>query len=387
MDIKEQKRVSRLIAHHILDELEENERKELDAWRSSSLKNENLFQEMLKSSHWIESMKYCTGDAGKSEKEWMAIRKRTVAVRSRAIRKRAFGMAAVCILLLSLGGGLLILREYGTNKGVEPESMQPGCFRAVLEFPDNSRIDLKDRKDYRLTTDAGLVLSGNSDSLTYRGTQNVSAPEWHLLRVPRGGEYRLTLSDGTRVFLNAGSVLKYPVCFTDGVRRVVLEGEAYFEVERDESKPFIVEARQLEIEVLGTSFGLYAYPGESDILTTLVSGKLKVGYGDKEVLLSPEEQAVFDGNTGGLSVRRVDTELYVGWKDGRLVFDNSPLEQVLNILSRWYSFELRYENPEVRHIPYSLNIKKYEKIAGVLELLEQTGKVKFTIDENTVVVK
>ena len=139
--------------------------------------------------------------------------------------------------------------------------------------------------------------------------------------------------------------------------------------------------------MLGTTFGIRAYADEREIRTTLVSGRVNVSAGKQVYELKPSEQAVFDKQTEAVKVAAVDTELFVGWKDGRLVFDNCSLERILKDLGRWYSFEVFYATSAAKEIPFSLNIRKHEKFAQVLELMQSTGKIQFEINKNTVIVK
>ena len=166
-----------------------------------------------------------------------------------------------------------------------------------------------------------------------------------------------------------------------------LTGEGYFDVQRNEKQPFIVEAQQVAIRVLGTSFGVRAYTREVNVLTTLVQGRVNVEADGQQVELNPGQQADFNRENDRLTVAEVDVEQYVGWKDGRLVFDNKPLEFILEELGRWYSFDVFYTNKELKEIPYSLNIKKHEDIAHVLKFIERTGKVKFEVNKNMIIVK
>ena len=226
-----------------------------------------------------------------------------------------------------------------------------------------------------------------SDSLKYCEEGVKGGEEYHTLKVPRGGEYTLVLADGSKVFLNAESSLKYPVLFSGDLRKVKLEGEAYFEVKRNPEKPFVVDIGGMQVNVLGTTFGIRAYADEREIRTTLVSGRVNVSAGKQVYELKPSEQAVFDKQTEAVKVAAVDTELFVGWKDGRLVFDNCSLERILKDLGRWYSFEVFYATSAAKEIPFSLNIRKHEKFAQVLELMQSTGKIQFEINKNTVIVR
>lgn len=225
------------------------------------------------------------------------------------------------------------------------------------------------------------------DTLSYSSENTEASTEWHTLKIPRGGEYVLILGDGSTVYLNAESQLTYPARFSDSERRVRLIGEAYFEVAKDSVKPFIVETEPLQVRVLGTKFGVRAYPDEECIKTTLKEGKVSVAAKTEQRVLIPDMQAVFNKSDECMEVKKVDVNQFIGWKDGRLIFDNCPLEQVLKDLGRWYSFDVIFDREELRTLPFSLNIKKHKVFEEVLELLENTGSVHFEIKENTVVVK
>ena len=263
----------------------------------------------------------------------------------------------------------------------------PVASMAELVLPDGTKVML-DREMNR-ALEEGVRNSG--DTLNYTevvsGGLQDSCEIYHTLRVPRGGEYTLVLADGTTVYLNAESELRFPKQFRGKKRKVYLTGEGYFDVQRNEKQPFIVEAQQVAIRVLGTSFGVRAYTREVNVLTTLVQGRVNVEAGGKQVELSPGQQADFSRGNDRLTVTKVDVEQYVSWKDGRLVFDNKPLEFILEELGRWYSFDVFYTNKELKEIPYSLNIKKHEDIAHVLKFIERTGKVKFEVNKNMIIVK
>ena len=149
----------------------------------------------------------------------------------------------------------------------------------------------------------------------------------------------------------------------------------------------MVEAQQMEILVLGTTFGVRAYEDEKEIQTTLESGKVLVSAGGYKVNLVPNEQARFDKSKSVLSVEDVDIDLYLAWKDGRLMYDNCPLEKILNDLGRWYAFDVFYSREEARSYQFSVNMKKHEVFTRVLELIEKTGDIKFEIKGKTVIVK
>ncbi len=192
------------------------------------------------------------------------------------------------------------------------------------------------------TTDSSQRLEhedfkSDGKQLVYKHTESSGSPRFHLLQVPRGGEYALVLADGTRVWLNAETELSYPSYFSGKDRRVKLKGEAYFEVTADTSMPFIVETKHLQINVLGTSFNISAYPDESHH-ATLAKGKIKAIYEEKQVILSPGEQALLTDS--GMIVHAVDIATYTSWKERRFVFKNKPLQEVARDLERWYNVRL-----------------------------------------------
>lgn len=386
MDIQHERRISGLVYRFLQDRLNASEQKELDEWRKASEVHEDILLRMQSAEYLEMTFKRFVKSEEETEREWQSIRRRTVQKR-RKISPILRHYAALWVLPLLLAGGICYVVHTEKTKNIEPDTIafRPGQSCAILELSNGTKIDLQENPI--ISTFTNPVWEISRDSLKYSNAAPAKNPEWHVLHVPRGGEYVLILSDGTKVFLNAESRLKYPVHFTGSNRRVVLEGEAYFEVSRDTIHPFIVATKQLSVNVLGTSFGLRAYPEEAQVLTTLVSGRVLVDAEGKRLVLEPDEQAVFDKESNNLTRREVNSELFVCWKDGRLAFNNCPLEDILSNLGRWYSFDVFYVNPAVKKIPFSLNIPKHEKFSEVLVLMQETGKIYFDINKNTVIVK
>ena len=361
MNIKTQRHLSRLIFRYLRDRLNEEESRELERWRAASEAHELLFRRLLSSAHWQRSIGRFVKNESDTQSEWEIIRQRTVG-RDRGKRTiRWYRYAAAIFLPLLIASGYFIkLSRTPQEKTLISVPFIPGKSYAVLELADGTSIDLGE------TAVRGQIQGGHwevrSDSLKY-------------------------CEEGSKVFLNAESSLKYPVLFSGDLRKVKLEGEAYFEVKRNPEKPFVVDIGGMQVNVLGTTFGIRAYADEREIRTTLVSGRVNVSAGKQVYELKPSEQAVFDKQTEAVKVAAVDTELFVGWKDGRLVFDNCSLERILKDLGRWYSFEVFYATSAAKEIPFSLNIRKHEKFAQVLELMQSTGKIQFEINKNTVIVK
>lgn len=386
MNIKTQRHLSQLILRYLRDQLNEEENRELEQWRAASEEHEILFQRLLSSAHWQQSISRFVKNETDTQSEWEIIRQRTVGKGSEKRMIRWYRYAAAIVIPLLIASGIFYKISYTPQETVRvSEAFTPGKSHAVLELADGTSIDLGEAAARRQVR--GDYWEVRSDSLKYYEEGTKGSEEYHTLKVPRGGEYTLVLADGSKVFLNAESSLKYPVLFSGDLRKVKLEGEAYFEVKRNPEKPFVVDVNGIQVNVLGTSFGIRAYADEEEISTTLVSGRVNVLSGKQVYALKPSEQAVFDKRTESVKLAAVDTELFVGWKDGRLVFDNCSLERILKDLGRWYSFEVFYATPAAKKIPFSLNIRKHEKFVQVLELMQSTGKIQFEINKNTVIVR
>ena len=208
---------------------------------------------------------------------------------------------------------------------------------------------------------------------------------YNKLSVPKGGEYRIELEDGTKVWINSASRLRYPVVFSGDTREVYLEGEAYFEVRRDSSRPFIVHAGDQRVTVLGTSFGMTCYANEVNDYTTLVSGKVKVELqqGKQAFVLKPGTQVEYNKESGMVRERRVDVAEFVAWKEGKYVFKQ---KRILSTLSRWYDFEVFYQNSEMKEVLFSGELRRFDDFNYLLQLIERTSDVKFIIDKKVVQV-
>lgn len=210
---------------------------------------------------------------------------------------------------------------------------------------------------------------------------------YNTLTIPKGNDYHLMLSDGSVVYLNTSSRLRYPVRFSGKTREVELLGEGYFDVKHDPDHPFIVKTKDVAVKVLGTSFNVRAYQEEEAIYTTLVEGRVEVRNQQSEVILSPSQQAVCTPEGRNIDVQTVNTDYYVGWISGRFIFNNTRLDDILTRLQQWYNFEVFYEKEELKDLPFSLNIDKHKDFSHILNALERTERVRFSIKDKTVVVK
>ena len=274
-----------------------------------------------------------------------------------------------------------------TEPVAEIISLTPGQKKAILTFDDGNKMALGDAIEEKIVLNEGAYLKIDSSGLRYDFKETGEAIKMNELFVPRRGEYNLTLSDGTRVFLNSDSKLMYPVAFGDGQREVILEGEAYFDVAKDEKRPFVVKTSDLSVRVLGTAFNVKNYPDDLCVEATLVRGSVKILEEDQEMLLEPGEQARLDRSSGKMNKIQVNTALYTSWKDGLFIFERERLEDILTTLARWYDVNIFYQRSTVKDELFTGDLKKYDGIEEHLKMLEMTTNVQFEIRGNMIVVK
>ena len=303
---------------------------------------------------------------------------------------RVWWYAAAAVIVLAVGLSFYMSNFYSA---VEEKRVliQPGTQQAQLTLPDGSIIDV-DKKEVNVVVD-GVQVKYKKGVLSYQPTVTTQHEEESTeekpvksneLVIPRGGENTVILADGTTVHLNAGSKLTYPVRFAGKRRVVALEGEAYFDVVKDETRPFIVQTHLGEVTVLGTAFNINAYT-DASVYTTLVHGKVQFSSSSiGTIILSPGEQAVVSAN--GSEKRMVDLDEYVGWVDGRYVFNNRPLGEIMQTFERWYDIQVYYETPHFRDITYSGSLKRYGTINSFLDALELTGDLTYKISGRNILI-
>ena len=303
---------------------------------------------------------------------------------------RVWWYAAAAVIVLAVGLSFYMSNFYSA---VEEKRVliQPGTQQAQLTLPDGSIIDV-DKKEVNVVVD-GVQVKYKKGVLSYQPTVTTQHEEESTeekpvksneLVIPRGGENTVILADGTTVHLNAGSKLTYPVRFAGKRRVVALEGEAYFDVVKDETRPFIVQTHLGEVTVLGTAFNINAYT-DASVYTTLVHGKVQFSSSSiGTIILSPGEQAVVSAN--GSEKRMVDLDEYVGWVGGRYVFNNRPLGEIMQTFERWYDIQVYYETPHLRDITYSGSLKRYGTINSFLDALELTGDLTYKISGRNILI-
>ena len=261
--------------------------------------------------------------------------------------------------------------------------------KVYLVLEGGTKVDLSTPHVDTIRQDDGQLLAVDTlGKLVYNTVQEeVEELFYHKRVVPRGGEYTVELNDGTRVRLNADSELRFPVKFVGNERKVFLKGEAYFEVERDTSRPFRVDVHgDAIIEVLGTEFNVNAYPENAEIFATLVLGKVRVAdlQTDSTVVLLPNQQAALSG--AGINVKEVNPEDFISWINGRFYFEKMPLEEILIQLGRWYDLQVFWANEELKSYEFTGAIWRDNTIRQTLDMIEKTTDVCFTVSGRTVTV-
>lgn len=309
-------------------------------------------------------------------------------------------LTAVAAVLLFAMVALLykhLILPTGHKQWTENELVQrivPGSDRARIILDDGTEIDLeKISGDTVIVQNGFSITKGDDGMITYSyhdGQALAQNTVYNTVVTPKGGQYQVALSDGTRVWLNAGSKLRYPVSFNQDQRNVELEGEGYFEVVRQEVNgrrvPFTVRTGTQQLEVIGTKFNVHAY--STAIKTTLIEGKVRVGMGDngQRVTLKPSEQAVLNPQVGQFDIKKVDPIYAMAWKDGNFAFRKADIKEVMESVSRWYDVEVAYET-NIGHSQFTGTISRSEEIEALLKRIELTGSVHFAIEGRRVIVK
>lgn len=265
------------------------------------------------------------------------------------------------------------------------DSIHPGSNRAILTLANGQQIVLDDAHNGVLGEQGKTkVIKLDSGRLAYSGaaTDARGAILYNTIATPRGGQYQITLPDGTKVWLNAESSIRFPTAFTEKERLVQLNGEAYFEVAANKNQPFLVKAGITETRVLGTSLNINAYADEGPVRTTLLDGAVKVGAGGNEVQLQPGEQGVFNGTT--ITTHEVNTHAVTAWKDGYYFFDRTPVQSVMRQIARWYNVDVVYKGAPPKDEIVG-RIPRTAYVTDVLHIMELIG-IHFKIEGRTILI-
>lgn len=304
---------------------------------------------------------------------------------------RGVAVAASIAALLATGMYLYRSAPFAAPAGqqlVAVPEIGPGGNQAVLTLANGSKIALNNRQDGLVASEGGASIQKTAEGeVAYTAGDRTAAVEINQMETPPGGQYRLTLPDGTKVWLNAVTKLRYPTRFTGGERRVEVSGEAYFEVVPKAGMPFYVVSAGHEVAVLGTEFNINCYPDEAVTSTTLLSGAVRVTNTRHNVsgVLRPGQQARVGAGGGPLQIGTADVEGVTGWRDGYFVLNGEDLESLMRKIARWYNVEVVYEGPRP-NVALSGIVSRSKKLQEVLDVMEMTGSLHCKISGRRVVV-
>ena len=381
-------RIVRLLQLYLLGDITEEERQELEDWCEEAPRNRKLFEQICQED--LFSKERYVYEKIHDTKAFSVFEKRVRKVSSRSIGNW-WKYAAVLLFPILVVGSWKLMHETEqvslVASSVAP--IQPGCSQAVLVLDDGRKVFLKEEEEGVISEDKEITVTGEKDRLVYTSSEgkNVDEIRFNELEVPRGGEYKVRLADGTLVYLNSATRMKYPVKFDEKERKVYLSGEAYFEVAKDPERPFFVEMEGVEVRVYGTSFNVNTHQ-EGNIQTVLVKGSIgvKVLSSGMESMIRPGQMAEFKQGNTKVDVKDVNVAVYTDWKDGIFRFENQRLEDILTVLSNWYDVDVFYQTASVKELHFSGYMERYKDVSVILEAITLSTGVTFSIQGKTIVV-
>ena len=300
--------------------------------------------------------------------------------------------AASVVVIGGVSAWILLSQEPDVDNLSVTEKFESGKAIVTLEMASGLKYRLdtlssvvrNNRVNVAFDNNDGVLKIKEQDSLADGATKEIG---YNTVNVPYGGTYTVELCDRTKVYLNSGTTLEFPSRFDGKVRSVILKGEAYFDVARNVSKPFVVEVDEMKVKVLGTSFNVKSYVDEPGVYTTLVEGSVAIlRDGQPEKKIKPGEQAYYNKGVGTLSIAEVDVNEFTSWKDGVFYFKDIALEEILRIVSRWYDLEVFYMNQGAKSVIYSGKLPMYSSVEDVLRKFEISGDVRFELKGRTLTV-
>lgn len=370
--------VSLLICKKVIGTITAEEQQVLDQWRKRNTYNESAYQRLTDMKRLqIEYNRLRLTDTTRPLAE---MKKRLGIEKSRwPLRSVA---AAVFVLIVGVSAWLLLSQqgEMIPEKTIASTEIYAGSTKALLTLANGETLELTDniQQNQKILSDVLSVPISTSPCVAEQ-----------VLTTPRGGEFRITLEDSTEVWLNADSRLTYPETFDGKQRRVSLEGEAYFKVAKDATKPFVVVSGSQEVRVYGTEFNVCAYSDEKDIRTTLVEGSISlrpINGNQSELMLTPGKQAIFDKAEETARVVSVDTEVITSWRTGVFVFEGQTMEQIIHSLSRWYNFDYEFRDATTAQTIFMGSIPKYSSFREVCDIFHKLGGMKLSQEGHKVII-
>ena len=334
---------------------------------------------------------------------------RTISRNNEFWRSRRWVAAAAVFLLVGAGSYFFHFRNKDSNTpgGAAAQNIvgdvAPGHYGAVLTLANGSRVVLDSTGNKPIATQGSSQVLLQNGAVVYQKDSAASATTagaasgaaidpapgaaavYNTMTTPRGRQFQLVLPDGSHVWLNAASSLRYPTVFTGGQRMVELSGEAYFEIAKDEAKPFVVSVKGMRVQVLGTAFDLMAYPDEAAVNTTLITGAVRVATPKTSLVLNPDQQASLQDSAGRFTVSKPNLKEVLAWKNGRFRFDGAKITAIMRQIARWYDVDIEYSG-EPPSNEFNGSISRAEYVQKLLDALERTGNVHFRLEGRKIIV-
>lgn len=372
-----QEEIKERLLSYLQGELGEEERQEVIHWINENVDHRKMYLEIRREYYFT---RWCFQE---SELDVAAVREKLQKKwrKPKTLWKRYVAVAASVAVI---AGSVFMLERENIK---EPEKVVSGKPQAVLVLSSGEQIGLTKESACIVEQDSSVVKVDSAGRIEYVRNTTDTSEIFNKILVPRGGEYVITLSDGTKVWLDAESELEYPVKFVSNGREVKLKGRAYFEVKKDIDRPFSVSVGEFRLRVYGTEFNMDAYPGDS-VRVVLVNGAVgfKANAATPEYYLKPGQLGNANMFTGKVEICNVDTYPYVAWKNKEIVFMDERLECILDELSRWYDVSCFYSQERLKNIRFSLDVERYDDVFEVLNKLEKTGLVKFNVVGKSITV-
>lgn len=370
----------------IKGDINQKDREYLEMWLAENPDNQEWFDRYVQKEQLSKSLQLYS--SFHTDRKWNELERQLLLRSGRFTMRRLLAYAAILVIVFMSGVAYWWLYDTGHTSSVIAHLNKECRNQAILVVEDGQQIVLNGIRDTCLLVGKKERLNINTEgNLVYsEDTSGLQQQEiWHTVRVPEGGEYKLVLNDGTEVWLNSASEFSFPIHFSGPERKVKLSGEAYFQVTENKEKAFVVDLGKQEVKVLGTSFDVTAYPDECCIYTTLLTGSVLVTEGSNSEILTPGEQAVFNGKE--FTVRKVNATLYCSWIRDRFVFASENLETVARKLERWYDVQFFFTGESLKAELFTGSIPKYTELSKVLKMLEMTTSIRFSQKGQTVVVE
>lgn len=376
-----------LLVRHMNGELSEEEKNLLETWIESDSKHKQYYERMI--AEW-NSDKLPERDLPRILSNFDSLLREQKNRRLQIRRRKIQSWSVAATLLFAIGSIALLYQNRHANTPETPVvSIIPGQSKAFLVLHDGTNISLDNAVDSTDLVIGATNIRNSKGTVSLSNTNNSPAPEYNTLVIPRNGEYHIVLNDGTEIWLNAESKLKFPTNFTSGERRVELSGEAYFKVAHDTHHPFYVETDLGNVKVYGTEFNVRHYADESAIRTTLVSGS--VGFRAKEdetdnyVKIEPGYQISYENGEEPI-IKKIKVANEIAWHKQLFSFENRPLGEIMKDIARWYDVNVTFNKESLKDIKFTCTLDRYDEIKKLLRFFEEVYDIKFIVQGKNITV-